>query len=227
MRNNNVLVVAAHPDDEVLGCGGTISKLSAEGWDVNVLILGQGIVSRYDSDEQGVKSKTESNISGHIEAASKILGVKKVFAFDLPDNSFDKNPLLETVRLVEKIKKQTNPSIVFTHFAEDLNIDHRITFNAVMTSFRPLPGETLASIYSFEVLSSTEYSHFPFKPNCYFDISKHIQNKISAMNCYVTEVRDWPHPRSERSIKVLAEKRGSEIGIENAEAFVLIRGVMQ
>jgi len=227
MSKHKVLVVAAHPDDEVLGCGGTINNHVKKGDDVSILILGEGITSRGAGKSRNTE-KELGVLKEQCAKAAKFLGVKKICFADFPDNSFDAVPLLTVVKVVENIKKQIAPSIIYTHYEGDLNIDHRITFQAVMTACRPLREETVKKIYSFEVLSSTEWGRAPvgvFNPDVYRDITPYIKNKIKAFSVYKGEVKKWPHPRSVEGVDVLARKRGSESGLEYAEAFRLVRDI--
>lgn len=223
----SILIIAAHPDDEVLGCGGTMARLAAEGNEVYALILGEGITAR---DENRARSKRKPEIEalkGNMEKANKVLGSKEIFTFDLPDNRFDTIPLLEVIKKIEKIKREVNPEIVLTHHHADLNIDHCLTLKAVMTAFRPLPGEAVREIYSFEIPSSTEWN-VPlagtyFMPNYFVDISRTLAKKIEALTMYESEVRDFPHPRSADAIRISAGKWGMQIGLEYAEAFEVVR----
>lgn len=222
MNKNSILIVAAHPDDEVLGCGGTIVKLIQQGYEVFTLILGEGITSRYKKNEN--TEKKIKNLKNEMHKANKILGIKKIFTFNFPDNKFDSVSLLDIVKKIEKIKNIVKPEIIFTHYKNDLNIDHRITYNAVITSTRPMEDETVKTICSFEILSSTEWM-FPlkFSPNVFFDISKTIDKKIEAMSYYLSEIKEFPHPRSLESIKLNSKIWGIKVGLNYAEAFQLVR----
>ena len=224
MIKKRILVVAAHPDDEVLGCGGTITKLSKI-HDIYTLILGEGITSR--DHQQSKKNNTIQQLKKDAEKANKILGIRKVFFKNLPDNKFDTVPLLNIIKEIEYFITKIKPEIVYTHHHDDLNIDHQLTHRAVLTATRPLSECSVKRIFSFEVLSSTEWNKFNestiFIPNMYVDISSTIENKLAAMQCYKTELRNYPHPRSLEGIKILAQRRGLEIGLEFAEAFHLIR----
>jgi LmbE family N-acetylglucosaminyl deacetylase len=223
-ENNKILVVAAHPDDEILGCGGTMALHSMKGDEVYVLILGEGITSRSETNDR-IKSKKELNdLKKQMLKANKIIGVKKVFAFDFPDNRFDTVPLLDVIKYVERIKREINPNIVFTHHYGDLNIDHVITHRAVMTAFRPVMGEDAREIYTFEVPSSTEWNYpLSFSPDVFFDISDTLDLKLKAMAVYKSEIRDYPHPRSLEGIRNNAEIWGMKVGLRYAEAFKLVR----
>jgi N-acetylglucosamine malate deacetylase 1 len=224
MKAKKILVVAAHPDDEVLGCGGTIVKHAIAGDSVHLLILGEGITSRFTKRESGLGSKELDDLKRYINQSSKIMKIKNTHVFTLPDNRFDSVELLDIVKIVEKAKKEIRPDVIYTHHRADLNIDHRITFEAVLTACRPLQGETVKEIYSFEIPSSTEWSYpNSFQPNIYVDISGTIKTKIAAMKAYKSEIRKWPHPRSEEAILTLAKKRGCEAGLDFAESFELVR----
>lgn len=221
-----ILVVAAHPDDEVLGCGGTIAKLAKKN-DVYVVILGEGVTSRNIAE----KEKKDDLDSLRLDAfeANKKLGVKKVFLESLPDNRFDTVPLLNVTKVVERYIDEVSPKVIYTHHSGDLNVDHEITSRAVFTASRPVGNCTVKEILLFEVLSSTEWSKHDassiFIPNIYVDISKTITLKREAMVCYKRELRMYPHPRSLGGIDILAQKRGLEVGLKSAEAFYLARRI--
>jgi LmbE family N-acetylglucosaminyl deacetylase len=221
---NKILIVSAHPDDEVLGCGGTVARLVKEGYQVYTLILGEGITSR-DEKRDHAKRETEiQKLKDQAKKANKIIGVEEVFMYDFPDNRFDTVPLLDIVKVIEKIKNDIKPDIIFTHYGKDLNIDHQITYKAVITATRPVVGEPVKEIYSFEVPSSTEWN-FPlsFSPNVFFDISETMDIKIKALEEYKTELREYPHPRSLEGIKINAQSWGLKIGVKYAEVFKCIR----
>jgi LmbE family N-acetylglucosaminyl deacetylase len=224
---NKILVVVAHPDDEVLGCGGTMARLALEGNDVYTLILGEGITSR-DKKRMKVKRGGEiAELRKQARNANKILGVKKVYTFDFPDNRFDTVPLLDIIKTIEKSKEDIKPDIVFTHHYGDLNIDHQITFKAVMTAFRPTKDESVKEIYSFEIPSSTECnvpsSLTHFMPDYFVNINKSLEIKINALKEYETELRDFPHPRSLKAVEINAKYRGIMLGFKAAEAFKTVR----
>src|SRR3990172_863872 len=147
-----VLVVAAHPDDEVLGCGATLAKYAERHHDVFSLILGEGMArgSNKIIQDLGIRELRKES-----ERANRILGVRKVYRYSFPDNRFDSVPLLEIVKAIERVKREVRPTIVFTHHAHDVNIDHQLTFKASLAAFRPLPGETVRDFYCFQTASST------------------------------------------------------------------------
>lgn len=225
MGHKRILIIAAHPDDEILGCGGTIARLISEGGEAHTLILGEGITSRYvkGSDKMEKDLKT---LRGSIEKANRTIGINKVFPLNFPDNRFDAVPTLDIVKNIEAVKCRLNPQIIFTHHWRDLNVDHRITFNAVLTACRPIEDETVSEIYSFEIPSSTEWNYpCTFTPNLFVDITATLAKKLAAMKQYTTELRKFPHPRSEEGIRTIAKRRGSMAGLDYAEAFELVRDI--
>ncbi len=224
-----ILVVCSHPDDEILGSGGTIVREIKQGSKVYILILGEGITSRGGEQKQ---MDTELNyLQICTENAHKVLGIHPddVFEYDYPDNCFDIIPLLDIVKVIENIKDKIKPDVIYTHHHGDLNIDHRITFDAVMTATRPMEGETVKEIYSFEVPSSTEWAApIPknyFMPNVFVDIIKTIDIKLKAIKEYKSEIRPFPHPRSLDAIEFIARRWGINVGLEFAEAFTLVRRI--
>ncbi len=221
----NILVVVAHPDDEILGCGGTIAKFVEEGHNVFVQILGEGATSRDEKRDVQKRSEDLKNLVLQAEKANKIVGSGRVFFEYFPDNRFDTVAFLDIVKAVERIKNVVSPDLVFTHFENDLNVDHRLTFKAVLTAFRPVFGEKPVDIYSFEVLSSTEWGLKSFFPDYFVNVSKTIGKKIDAMKCYDSELREFPHPRSLKGIEVLANFRGMSAGFEFSEAFKCVRKI--
>lgn len=219
-----ILTVAAHPDDEILGCGGVIARFVKEKAEAYTLILGEGLTSRDEKRDIKIRKREIERLKKQAVEANRILGVKKNFLFDFPDNRFDTVPLLDIVKVIEKIKSEIRPDIIFTHYGKDLNIDHQITYSAVITATRPIKGETVKEIYSFEIISSTEWNYpLTFTPDVFFDISGTIDLKIKAMQEYKTEFKEYPHPRSPEAIKLNANYWGVRVSLEHAEAFKSIR----
>ena len=219
--------MAAHPDDEVLGCGGTVARLSKEG-DVWICVLGEGVTSRYKSSQ--IVPETELvNLKSQAKHAGSIIGAKDVIFSSLPDNKFDTVPMLEIVKILENLLDDARPDVVYTHHPGDLNVDHSLTFRAVMTATRPMMDETVREVYTFEIASSTDWAFQslsrPFNPNTFVDISKTIDLKIEAMESYSGEIRSFPHPRSSDALRASAKRWGAIVGVESAEAFELIRSV--
>lgn len=219
---NKVLVVAAHPDDEILGCGGTMAKMAKQGNEVYTLILGRGIAARGHGQEEAKGRIEELDVC--MQAANKAVGVKEVFGFDFPDNCFDSVALLDIVKVVEEIKCKVKPDVILTHYCNDLNIDHRLTCEAVITATRPMVGESVREIYSFEVMSSTEWNYpLSFSPDTFFDISETIKVKLQALEHYKSEMREFPHPRSLEAVELNAKTWGFKTGLKSAEAFECVR----
>lgn len=220
------LVVVAHPDDEVLGCGGTVARLAAEGKPVHVLLLGGVTTSRYKRAEKGDQVNKDA-CSSEADRAAAALGAASLRRFDFKDNRFDGVPLLDLIKAVEEVKAQVRPDLVLTHDCSDLNVDHRLTHQAVLTAFRPDSGR--AAILTCETLSSTEWQDqamAAFAPNLYVAIDGFVEKKIEAMRCYASELRAFPHPRSPEGIRCLAQKRGMEVCVPFAEAFRLVRAIV-
>lgn len=222
----DILIVAAHPDDEILGCGGTMARHASEGDRVHVLILADGETAR---DPKASGSSIQSRQDAARAAASEVGALAPVFA-GLPDNRMDGVDLLDVVKIVEKNVADIGPETIFTHSPGDLNIDHQITCRAVMTAARPLPGSPVRRINLFEIPSSTEWalphSSTAFLPNAFVDITDFLDRKVAALAHYAGEMRDWPHARSIESVEALARLRGGSIGRPAAEAFMVARDIV-
>lgn len=220
MAKRKILIVAAHMDDEVLGCGGVIAKHVASGDEVFVVFVACRV---YDHQFDSRKNELEKS---HALKAKRILGYKEAIFLDLPDERLDVS-VQDIIMPLEKYASKLSPKVVYFPFYGDNNQDHRAVFDACRVVFRPASNPALKEIFLFEVPSSTEQSpplpENAFLPNHYVDIEKTMPKKIRACQCYLTEKRDYPHPRSAESLKVLARKRGTEIGFRYAEAFMLIR----
>lgn len=221
----NILVVAAHPDDEILGCGGAMAKHIKGGDKVKVLILAQGVAAR--SNEAFELDLKIAELKKSAYQAASVLGVRNIKLFGLPDNRLDTMPILDVIKIIEYEIENFRPSLIYTHHHSDLNIDHRICYEAVITAARPLKGSSVKTILTFETLSSTEWRPVTagsvFQPNWYIDIEDTLHLKKDAMSCYVEELRQWPHSRSIEGIDALAKYRGMMSGLKYAEAFSLVR----
>lgn len=222
-----VLVVAAHPDDELLGVGGTVRRFADEGKVVRALILAEGITSRTDKRLETNVDALEALKSDARKAAS-IIGYKSIEFSGLPDNRMDGMELLDVIKIVSGYIDKYQPDTIFTHHHGDLNIDHRITNEAVLTACRPVDDNPVKQIYAFETPSSTEWNYNyenTFCPNVYVDVSSTLETKIEAMRCYRSESESYPHPRSSEALRAVALYRGSNCGYNMAEAFVLLRQI--
>lgn len=219
--NKTVLAIVAHSDDEALGCGGTLSRHSAEGDHVHIVVLADGVSSRGPSNGE---METERKDASH--KAASIMGVKSVTSLGLPDNQMDSLALLQIVQKIEPIIASLSPDIIYTHHLGDLNIDHQVTHQAVMVACRPMPNASVREIYTFEVLSSTEWAspQYPiFQPQMFVDISAYIEKKCDALLAYTDEMRRTPHSRCIEHARHLAAHRGHTIGVQAAEAFMTVR----
>lgn len=222
------LIIAAHPDDEVLGCGGTIAKLAAQGEEVHILILATGLTSRVGFDLE----KTPDALQAHLERARRavaLLGAINVNFAGFPDQKMDMLPLLEITHRIEVEIESIKPQTIFTHHGGDLNLDHVITFRATLTATRPMAGCVVRSVYAYEVPSSTEWAfqkfEQKFQPNLFHDIDETLPKKIQAMQMYESETREFPHPRSPEALEAIAKRWGSVCGLKAAEAFEIIREI--
>lgn len=218
--NKTVLVVAAHSDDEALGCSGTISKHIEQGDSVHLLFMTDGVASRSAKVNNKKKRLTAA------QGVAEILGVDTLTNLNFPDNRMDSIPLLDVVKEIEDKISQVQPEVIYTHHIGDLNIDHQITHKAVITACRPHPGFCVRKIYAFEVLSSTEWQTpgvESFCPNMFIDITDYIDIKKQVLKVYSAEMHQTPHSRSIDNAIRLNAVRGNSIGVDYAEAFVLIR----
>jgi len=225
--NKSVLVVVAHPDDEILGCGASIAKWSALGYLVHIVIMAEGATSRSLQRDRGAKNKELSILSKSAYRAGRVLRVSSLKLLKAPDNRMDSLDLLDVVKLIEKEIDRLKPYTVVTHHGGDLNIDHRVVHEAVITACRPQPNFYVRRLLAFETVSSTEWTppgfYSNFSPNYFEDVSGFIELKLNALSEYKSEMKEWPHPRSLDNVKNLAKLRGSSVGVESAEAFILLR----
>ena len=228
--NKTIAVIAAHPDDEILGCGATIAKHIALGDEVHVLILAEGVSARNLIHDHVSKQAALLERQKFAKNANHIVGSTSLTLLDrFPDNRMDSVNLLEVVKTVETFIQKHKPSVIYTHHFGDLNIDHRITHQAVMTACRPEPNHCVKKILCFEINSSTEWqtpnTGLAFIPNWFEDVSDYLEKKLLALKAYETEMRNWPHTRSIEAVNYLAKLRGSSVGVSAAEAFMLMRSI--
>jgi N-acetylglucosamine malate deacetylase 1 len=218
-----VAAIFAHPDDEVLGCGGAMVRHSEAGDDVRILLLATGLRSRGSANDAAIiKLRDEAR------QAASVVGARTIDFADFPDNAMDSVPLLDVVKRVEEFLSAFAADVVYTHHDGDLNIDHGVVHRAALTALRPVPGAKRAEILACEVNSSTEWnspSHPPFVPTDFLEIAPYIDRKVKALEQYRGEIRPWPHPRSSEGVRALARWRGAQCGVEAAEAFRLVRRV--
>ena len=220
MKNKKILVIAAHPDDEVLGCGGTLLKHATNNDKILLLFATDGESSRRSGSKKILYRKKQAS------KVAKIINAQTPVFLNFPDNQLDKINILKIAKIFANIVHRFKPDIIYTHHYNDLNIDHRLTFEATMIACRPLVESSVTEIYCFEILSSTGWrgiSNLAFKPNVYVDIKDYIRKKIDLMKIYEKEIRPSPHPRSVESINARAISRGSEVSLSYAESFELIR----
>lgn len=231
LKYQKIMLVVAHPDDELLGCGATFHKLISEyNCYVKVVILGEGLTSRTEKRDF---TQWESRLATHkqnIKDAQQAIGYQELSVYDFPDNRFDSVNLLDLIKVVEREKNDFNPTVIFTHHGGDVNIDHQRTFESVITACRPMNDERAKTIITFETPSGTEWraSSDPkhFIPNLFFSVTeKNVEAKIKGMESYQFEKRVYPHPRSPEALKIQSQRWGVSVGTPFAEAFVLIRSI--
>ncbi len=224
-KNDRLLIIAAHPDDEVLGCGGTILLAKSLGAHISLVCLGEGVSSRYNN-------KLNQNLKAHKIRTKEFLNCIEILGVDYYKleerlcNQFDTIPLLTIVQSLEKIISQIKPNIIFTHNPFEVNVDHIITYRAVEVATRPTKNKSIDKVFSFEIPCSGNWTfNKGFVPNTYVDIYKFWSKKIKAWQCYKNETKPYPFPRSDKAIKSIAEYRGIQAGLKLAEAFKLERHI--
>jgi LmbE family N-acetylglucosaminyl deacetylase len=231
LRNKKIMIVVAHPDDELLGLGATMHRLITEyKVKTHVVILGEGITSRSEERDVNIWEKQLAIHRNNIKNAQKSIGYHSISIYDFPDNRFDSIALLDIIKVIEKEKESFQPEVIFTHHGGDVNIDHQRTFESVITACRPMQDENVKTIITFETPSGTEWKSPSdprhFLPNLFFSISKNnIDAKIKGMESYEFERREYPHPRSPEALKIQAQRWGIMVGTNFAEAFCLVRSI--
>lgn len=222
-----ILVVAAHPDDELLGCGATLLRFRKQGCKIKVIFLTDGESSRSNTKNLDkliyIRKKNAELVSRKAKFVLPVFGKFK-------DNQLDKESLLHITQFIEKEIKKFKPDTIFTHYENDLNVDHQQAYNAVNIACRPLTKTFVKNIYSFEIPSNTNLiltrkNKKLYNPNFFVDIKDFIDRKLSLLKIYKSELRKWPHTRSLKGVKNLAEYRGSQVGLKYAEAFTSIREI--
>jgi len=228
-KKKTILVIAAHPDDEVLGCGGTIARLSDEGHEVSIVILGEGITSRSTLGNDNNGDEKIKTLHQQSHQAARLLGAHAPKMFSLSDNRFDTVPLLDIAKIIESCIEETRPDCIFTHHQSDLNKDHEITNRATLIATRPVEQSCVQMVLSYEIPSSTDWAFGvtgpSFRPSVFIDVSDTLEKKIKAMAIYESESRPYPHPRSSQALRDGMNRWGSVAGLRAAEAFELIRSI--
>ena len=225
----SILVVAAHPDDEILGCGGVLARHAAEGDTVHILIVAEGATARDSERDPHGREAELAALGAAASRAAAAIGAEEPRMLGLPDNRLDTLPLLDVIKPIEAVIEAVAPEIVYTHHAGDLNVDHRIVHQATVTACRPLPGSPVRALYAFETVSSTEWQTAgeTFRPQRWVDIEPFLDRKLRALNAYQAEMRPFPHARSREAVEALARVRGTAVGLKAAECFVVVREVVR
>ena len=226
LNNAKILVVAAHPDDDILGCGGTLAKAKSMNAKVKILFLGEGVSARFGNGEENSEKSLKARKVRKIECRNslKVLGIDDYIFEERFCTQFDKYPLLNIVKSIEKQIDQFQPNLVFTHNPSEVNIDHRITYEAVEVASRPKKNSSLKAIYSFEIVCSGGWKFYKnFSPTTYVDISKFFSKKLKSWKKYKNETKSFPFPRSKEGLETLAKYRGMQSFFKYAEAFRLER----
>jgi LmbE family N-acetylglucosaminyl deacetylase len=230
-QSGPILVIVAHPDDEVLGCGGTMLRLAAEGREIHLLFLSEGVSSRYTDDYRpdDWSEKIEQREAMAL-AVSRSIKAASVSFKRFANLQMRHIRMLDIVKEIESHIERYHPVTIFTHGNTDMNSDHRIVCEAVLTACRPVPQHPVKSIYAMEISSSTEWNppgvFPPFLPNLFVDISGCVVQKLDLLGLYDFEMRPYPHPRSLRAVENLARYRGATVGVEAAEAFAILRQIV-
>jgi lmbE family protein len=223
-----ILVIAAHPDDEVLGMGGTIAKMTAEGAEVHLLIVTDGSSAQYRANDN-LKEIIE-NKKAETRACADILGIKSVIYGHQPDMKLDVTPHIQINAVIEEAVGSIGPDSVFTHFWGDVNVDHQNVYRSTLVAVRPVMGQIVRNLYCYRVPSSTEWTPSKpdtmFLPNVYVDIAAFAAKKYEAFARYVTELRDYPHPRSVKYLEETDRISGLRVGVDCAEEFMLLRQII-
>ena len=220
-----VLVIAAHPDDEVLGMGGTVAKLSAEGVECHLLIVTDGSSSQYrDSDDL---QRIIDDKKAETKRCADLLGFKSIRYGELPDMKLDCTPHIDINQVIERVIDELQPDTVYTHFWGDVNADHQNVYKSTLVAVRPVMGQVVKDLFCYSVPSSTEWTpnkeDTMFMPNVFVDITEYAEQKYRAFAEYATELREYPHPRSVQYLREADKAAGLRVGLLAAEEFVLLR----
>ena len=223
-----ILVIAAHPDDEVMGLGGTIARFSDEGVECHLLIVTDGSSAQYrasDHLQDIIDAKKEET-----KNCANVLGFKSIHYGELPDMRLDKTLHIQINQVIEKVIDEVRPDTVFTHFWGDVNRDHQEVYKSTLVVVRPVKGQVVKELYCYKVPSSTEWTpnkaDTMFMPNYFVNIEKYAEQKYKAFSCYSTELREYPHPRSVQHLREIDTAAGLRVGLLAAEEFVMLRNLI-
>ncbi|MCC9624267.1 PIG-L family deacetylase [Thalassospira sp. MA62] len=228
--DERILVIAAHPDDEVLGCGATLAKYRASGSPVRVVFLAEGVTARFSPDQfdsPEVREKSARRNANALRAMAELgIEANDVFLAERPCCRLDQVPLIDLTKQIEAHIRDFQPTRLFTHSSDDPNVDHGMAHRATLPAVRPLSDQSLKAVFAFEVLSGTEWNPLkPFAPTVFHDVSEFMEQKVAALAAYEDEMLPAPHPRSPEVLQALGRFRGAQAGVPYAEGFVLIRGL--
>lgn len=220
---NNYLFIGPHPDDEVLGCGATMKKLSDEGHYVYVLIMSRGTPKFYAEERI-------DNVRREAREAHQLLGVKETLFFDFHAPELDTVPLVDLSKSIAQVISEKKIHTLFLPHRGDIHNDHALVFKAGLVAARPVGNYTVKEIYCYETLSETEWAppfgDDAFIPTLFVNITSQFEHKLKAMECFKSQLRAFPNPRSLETIEALAKFRGATVGFDRAEAFMVIRQIM-
>lgn len=213
-----ILVIAPHPDDEVLGCGGTIKKYAQRGANISLCVVTTAYMPEWPEDF--IKNRPRQ-----IRAAADVLGIKDIYVLGFPTVKLDTIPQKELNENIAGVARKVLPDTLYIPHRGDLNRDHQLVHEAALVVARPIAGQSIKHVLVYEARSETEWGFLPFTPTVYENIADEMESKLEAMKVYASEVKSFPHPRSLEAIEALAKTRGSEAGLKRAEAFMLVRSV--
>jgi len=218
-----VLAIAAHPDDETIGAGGVIARHVAQGDEVYWCIVTQGYSPPWSEE-------TLAEARSQVDEVQEVLGFREVFLLGFPTVKLNTVPYIDLCSALQQVVDQVQPEIVYTTPRDDINQDHRIVYEATLVAARPLPGSSVRRLLCYEISTTARFGlpagSTGFAPNVFVDISRYLEKKLEAIRCYRTELREYPHPRSVKGLRLLAEERGLSVGLQAAECFQLVRELL-
>ncbi len=218
-----VLAIAAHPDDETIGAGGVIARHVAHGDEVYWCIVTQGYSPPWSEE-------TLAEARSQVDEVQEVLGFREVFLLGFPTVKLNTVPYIDLCSALQQVVDQVQPEIVYTTPRDDINQDHRIVYEATLVAARPLPSSSVRRLLCYEISTTARFGlpagSTGFAPNVFVDISRYLEKKLEAIRCYRTELREYPHPRSVKGLRLLAEERGLSVGLQAAECFQLVRELL-